>query len=133
MVDGEGDIDPRGLGVVMVIAALMVLAIGGGMLLTHRDTVEQVDSAPVPVSTPAPTTTPFRPPTSVLPIPGPAVRIPTPVAPPVDIANRQIGDDCSANGVAAQWTVNPYAGWVCTPHGTTPEVPLYAPEPSPGE
>lgn len=112
---GDGDIDPRGLGIVLVIAALMALAIGGGMLLTRHDDAPRADTAPVPVRTTAPHTTTFRPPTSVLPLPQPAARVPTPVAPSIDIVNRKIGDDCSANGVPAQWELTPYSGWVCTP------------------
>ncbi|NNH74613.1 hypothetical protein HLB23_33000 [Nocardia uniformis] len=119
MVQGqsEGDVDPRGLAAVIVIAALLILAIGAGMLLTHRGAIEPVDSAPEPIGTPAPTTTDFQQPASVPSLPHPEVRIPTPVSPPVDLANRRIGDDCSVNGVVAQWGVTPYAGWVCLPVG----------------
>ncbi|WP_330183041.1 hypothetical protein OHB26_04865 [Nocardia sp. NBC_01503] len=42
----EGDIDPRGLAVVVAVSGLMVLAIGLGMLLTGSGEVGAADPAP---------------------------------------------------------------------------------------
>ncbi|MFI6867844.1 hypothetical protein [Nocardia sp. NPDC050406] len=109
--ESEGDIDPRGLGVVLLVAALMALAVGGGMLLTRHDDTPRADPAPVRTTAPVPTT--FRPPTSVLQFPRTTARVP--VAPPVGLESRRVGDDCSANGITARWELTPYAGWVCTP------------------
>ncbi|WP_067574699.1 hypothetical protein [Nocardia acidivorans] len=42
----EGDIDPRGLAVVVAVSGLMVLAIGAGMLLTRSGDIGAADPAP---------------------------------------------------------------------------------------
>ncbi len=119
----EGDITPRALAVVVVIAGVLVLAVAVGMLLTGRGDT-RTGRERVPANVPPPTTTAVAPTTSV---PAPAARIPTPVAPPMDLADRRVGDDCTHDNVISAWDVRD-GDWVCVPKspGTENYIPAEA-------
>ncbi|MBF6181585.1 DUF3597 domain-containing protein [Nocardia otitidiscaviarum] len=123
----DGDITPRALAVVVVIAGVLVLAVAAGMLLTGRDDT-RTRGERVPASTPAPSPTVLAPTTTAsAPEPAPAVRIPTPVAPPIDLADRRVGDDCTHDNVISAWEFRD-GDWVCVPKppGTEHYIPAEA-------
>ncbi|WP_067827998.1 hypothetical protein [Nocardia inohanensis] len=117
---GTGDIDPRSLGVVVLVSGLMVLAVGGGMLLTASGDEGRPASPPAgsesideqrvpasrlpagaadPASVPTGAVVPRSPngpvgaapvPTSPPPIPAPTPAVPHPVERPVVIGAQRL-------------------------------------------